>query len=136
MDTVGDIQEWILEPNDKMREVFWYPSNAGFSGISASVEKAVALVVFPIGLAGMRGTTFRADVIGGAASRCPGLIPLQSLIQAATVAVFGCFPNGDGIFAFKDGVTGQLCPQRVFRTDSGHDSVSYTHLTLPTICSV
>jgi hypothetical protein len=120
MDTVGDIQEWILEPNDKMREVFWYPSNAGFSGISASVEKAVALVVFPIGLAGMRGTTFKADVIGGAASRCPGLIPLQSLIQAATVAVFGCFPNGDGIFAFKDGVTGQLCPQRVFRTDSGH----------------
>ena len=131
MDTVGDIQQWILEPANKLKEVFWYPSNAGFSGISASVEKAVSLVQFPIGLAGMRGTTFRADVIGGAASRCPGLLPLQSLIQAATVAVFGCFPNGDGIFAFKDGATGQLCPQRVYRTDSGHYLLDISQFNKP-----
>ena len=68
----------------------------------------------------MKSSFFRADVIGDQASRCPGLMPLHSLISAAAIAVFGCFHNGDGLFAFEDQITKELCPQRVYRTDSGH----------------
>ena len=45
--------------------------------------------------------------------------------------MFGCFPNGDGIFAFKDGITGQLCPQRVYRTDSGHYLLDISQFNKP-----
>ena len=79
----------------------------------------------------MAGTTFSADVIGGDASRCPGLLPLHSLITAATIALFGCFPNGDGLFAFRDGRSGRVCPQRVYRTDSGHYLLSIDQFGKP-----
>ena len=79
----------------------------------------------------MAGTTFRADVIGGEASKCPGLLPLHSLITAATIALFGCFPNGDGLFAFRDGRTGKVCPQRVYKTDSGHYLLSIDQFGQP-----
>ena len=130
MDTVKDIIDWALEPQGQDRYVQWSVSTAGFSGDSASVERAVALVCFPIGLAGMAGTTFRAGVIGGDASKCPGLLPLHSLITAATIAL-GCFPNGDGLFAFRDGRSGKACPQRVYKTDSGHYLLSIDQFGKP-----
>ena len=42
------------------------------------------------------------------------------MISACTVSVFNVWHNGDGIFAFQDHNTGQLCPQRVYKTDSDY----------------
>ena len=110
----------VLEPYGKTRHIVWRDSQASFSGISATVQRSIAAITMPIGLAGMRHSVFQADLLGGAASWCPGLMPLRSLILAGALSAFGCFEGGDGIIAFRDASTQRMCPQRLYITDSGH----------------
>ena len=119
-DTLNDIIDYVLDPVDRADQVQWMTSTAHFSGISASVQSSLALVSFPLGLMGMRNPRFQADLLGGSSSKCPGLMPLLSLINAAALAAFGCFQNGDGLIALQDRPTGKMCPQRLYLTDSGH----------------
>ena len=119
-DTLQCIITFVLDPFGKTKEMRWTTSMANFSGIAATIQRSIAMVTLPIGLMGLQGSVFRADVLGGDASQCPGLMPLRSLIGAGAISTFGCFSNGDGIIAFRDGKTQRMCPQRLYMTDSGH----------------
>ena len=119
-DTLQCIITFVLDPYGKTKEMRWTTSMANFSGIAATIQRSIAMVTLPIGLMGLQGSVFRADVLGGDASQCPGLMPLRSLIGAGAISAFGCFSNGDGIIAFRDGKTQRMCPQRLYITDSGH----------------
>ena len=130
-DTVLTILETILRPSGRAKGMCWTSSDAGFSGISATVQRSCGKVTFPIGLEGMSDACFRADVLGDNSSRVPGLMPLHSMIRAAAVALFNVWSNGDGIFAFANARTGELCPQRVYRTDSDHYLIRIDHFDKP-----
>ena len=119
-DTLQCIISYVLDPYGKTQDIRWATSAANFSGIASIIQRSIALVTVPIGLMGLQGSVFRADVLGGDASQCPGLMPLRSLIAAGAISAFGCFSNGDGIIAFRDGKTQRMCPQRLYITDSGH----------------
>ena len=119
-DTLQCIITYVLEPHGKTQGINWSESVANFSGIAAVIQRSIALVTLPIGLMGLQGSVFKADILGGDASQCPGLMPLRSLIGAGAISAFGCFSNGDGIIAFRDGRTQRMCPQRLYITDSGH----------------
>ena len=119
-DTLHAIITYILEPHAMAHYIVWSPSSASFSGIAASVQRSIAAVTLPIGLMGLPNSIFKADVLGGDASQCPGLMPLKSLIAAGAISAFGCFSNGDGLIAFQDAQTQRMCPQRLYITDSGH----------------
>ena len=119
-DTLQCIITYVLDPYGKTKDMRWTTSMANFSGIASIVQRSIAMVTLPIGLMGLQGSVFRADVLGGDASQCPGLMPLRSLIGAGAISAFGCFSNGDGVIAFRDGKTQRMCPQRLYVTDSGH----------------
>ena len=118
MDTLRDIIHYILRPLGLHKQVLWYASNAKFAGISPTQESALARCVIPIGLLGVIGSTYGADVIGGQASRCPGLVPLRTLLKHQSILLCGYFHNGDGIIAVKQ--REQYHAQRLLLTDSGH----------------
>ena len=119
-DTLQCIITHVLEPLGKTRDIGWAASAANFSGIASHIQRSIAMVTLPIGLMGLQGSVFKADILGGDASQCPGLMPLRSLIGAGALSAFGCFSNGDGIIAFRDARTQRMCPQRMYSTDSGH----------------
>ena len=110
----------VLHPRNLVGQVIWKTSKNAFSGISAKAETSLGLVTFPIGLVGLRSASFSADVIGDAASLCPGLVPLKSLIELGCCMLFAYFPNGDGLLGIWNKPTGTWCPQRLHLTDSGH----------------
>ena len=109
-DTLQAIITYVLEPHGKTSSISWAPSSASFSGIAASIQRSIANGTLPIGLMGLPNSIFRADVLGGEASQCPGLMPLKSLIAAGAISAFGCFSNGDGLIAFQDAQTQRMCP--------------------------
>ena len=77
----------------------------------------------PIGLLGIRSAAYSADVIGGASSGCPGLIPLRTLLSNGCLISCGAFSNGDGSLAMKlkdKHGSPRYAAQRLLLTDSGH----------------
>ena len=118
-DTLADIVEQILRPRRLEKFVKWKPSVNKFTGITADPQKSLSLVCFPIGLQGIKNATFTADVLGGISSRCPGLVPLVSLLQAGCIICCGYFANNDGLLGIRT-TDGSICAQRLLLTDSGH----------------
>ncbi len=117
-DSLRDIINTILRPAGKDHLVKWKQSNNKFTGISTDEQHSVGLVNFPIGLLGISNATFTADVIGGASSRCPGLVPLVTLLAQGGVISCGYFANKDGVMGIRS--PHGFCAQRVHLTDSGH----------------
>jgi hypothetical protein len=81
------------------------------------------MVRFPIGLAGIVNATYSADVLGGSSSRCPGLVPLHTLMQQKCILFCSYFSNGDGLLGVRviDSYGHeQYRMQRLLHTDSGH----------------
>ena len=117
-DTLRGIQDDILSVWHLKRSVVWQPSQSRFSGISATQEMSLGLCGIPIGLQGVPKSMFYADVLGGSASMCPGLVPLHSLMSNTEFMHFAFFENGDGILGVKH--NGKIEPQRLYLTDSGH----------------
>jgi hypothetical protein len=117
-DTLREIKQSLLEPRQLAQYMTWNRSFAKFSGISPTQENSLGLCTIPIGLQGIPWTVFHADVIGGEASMCPGLIPLHSLMANAEFMHFAFFPNGDGVLGVRH--QGRIEPQRLCLTDSGH----------------
>ena len=118
-DTLADIITHILRPRRLEKFVKWNPSNNKFTGITADPQKSLSLVCFPIGLRGIKNATFTADVLGGISSKCPGLIPLVSLLNAGCIICCGYFANNDGLLGIRT-TDGSICAQRLLLTDSGH----------------
>ena len=121
----------VLVPNNMAHLLTWHPSTAKFSGISVSKsENSIGLVKFPIGLLGLKRAGYSADVIGGPASMCPGLIPLRTLMANGCLMACGFFPGGDGVLAIK--VENQRwAAQRLLLTDSGHYLLPIDHFNAP-----
>ena len=107
-------------PPHHRRGIRWHRSMAVFSGISAKHERSLGRVQLPIGLYGFKKMSFTADVIGGDASFCPGLIPLHSMSLLGCVVYFGYYDNGDGLMGVYNHMLDDWCAQRLLLTDSGH----------------
>ena len=118
MDTLKKIMDKVLKPLGMAKNMRWCRSTATFQGINPKAEHSLGVVTFPIGLTGMSGCVFKADVIGGISTLCPGLVPLRTLASLHAVIMCGHYSNGDGVL----GLWHQGCwkPQHLFRTDSGH----------------
>ena len=95
-DTLRVLINVVIKPAGMAKHIRWTSSTNLFTGISAATEKSLGIVSIPIGLAGIAWSTFKADVLGGSASCCPGLIPLSSLLSQGCVISCGHFSNGDG----------------------------------------
>ena len=117
-DTLKEIQDYVLAPRGLVKYIIWKPSQSRFSGISSTQEHSLGICGLPIGLQGVPKSMFCADVLGGGASMCPGLVPLHTLMRCAEFLHFAFFRNGDGILGVKN--SGSICPQRLCLTDSGH----------------
>ena len=117
-DTLKYIFDTVLRPRNLLRFVEWHSSGATFTGISTNTEHSVGRVKFPIGLAGIPWATFGADVIGGASSWCPGLMPLKTLSAMHCILACGWHPNGDGVLGVWH--SGTWKPQHLYLTDTGH----------------
>ena len=117
-DTLRVLINVVIKPAGMAKHIRWTSSTNLFTGISAATEKSLGIVSIPIGLAGIAWSTFKADVLGGSASCCPGLIPLSSLLSQGCVISCGHFSNGDGLLGIRSR-TG-FCAQRLLLTDSGH----------------
>jgi len=118
VDTLLEIKQSLLEPRKLAQYLQWNQSFAKFSGISPTQENSLGICSIPCGLQGIPWTVFHADVIGGEASMCPGLIPLHSLMKNAEFMHFAFFQNGDGVLGVRH--QGRIEPQRLCLTDSGH----------------
>ena len=118
MDTLKRIIDQVLRPKGLLKHMKWSQSAATFQGINPNPERSLGLVSFPIGLTGMSGACFKADVIGGKASLCPGLVPLRTLSALNAVIMCGWYPDGDGILGLWHNQ--KWSPQHLYRTDSGH----------------
>ena len=117
-DTLLEIKMSLLEPLKLAKFITWFKSQSKFSGISSAQEHSLGLCHLPIGLRGIPWSIFHADILGGSASLCPGLVPLHSLMTNAEFMHFAFFDNGDGILGVRH--LGRIEPQRLCLTDSGH----------------
>ena len=92
-DSLGEIKDQVLKPRWMLKYIAWATSNAKFSGISSDLQYSVGLVTFPIGLQGISNAVFSADVLGGHATHCPGLVPLRSLMRTSEFMHFAFSPT-------------------------------------------
>jgi len=118
-DSLKMLIDMALRPQRMHKYVRWKSSNDVFSGISAMAEKSLGKVTIPIGLAGLTNATYTADVVGGQASQCPGLVPLHTLKQLGAIIMCGYFQNGDGLLGLRS-PDGTITSHRIYLTDSGH----------------
>ena len=112
------------------RHVKWHKSNNKFTGISADPQHSLGMVQFPIGLKGCKHADFMCDVIGGASSKCPALMPLISMLNTGCLISCGYFANGDGLLGIRM-QDGSFRTQRLLYTDSGHYLLPIHHFNKP-----
>ena len=118
MDSLKEIYDHVLRPARLMHAVRWTQSNNRFTGISSALQTSLGIVRIPIGLVGIARSSYSADVVGDEASKCPGLVPLISLLTKGCVISCGYFSNKDGLLGIR--ARGGFCAQRLLLTDSGH----------------
>lgn len=126
-ESLREIFEECLKPAGRMKTITWTPSNSTFSGISSTNEQFMGICEFDMGLPYVNEARFRADVIGGDSSLCPGLIPLISIVNTRCFLSFGYYPNGDGLLGMR--ISGRLVALRILLTDSGHYLLPLGHFT-------
>ena len=119
-ETLRILIDEVVKPNGLEKLIKWKKSKHTFTGISPKAESSLGMVVMPIGLIGLATSNYVADVIGGDASLCPGLVPLKSLIQLGCCILFAYFDNGDGVLGIWNDDTKQWSAQRLHLTESGH----------------
>ena len=119
-ETLRLLLEEVIYPAKLGHLVSWKESFNSFTGISPKAEQSLGMVTIPIGLLGLSSSWFTADVIGGASSLCPGLIPLKSLIYLGCCILFSYYGNGDGVLGIWSKPRKSWTAQRLHLTDSGH----------------
>ena len=119
-DTLSEIIRTVIRPAGLAHKITWHDSNHQFAGISAKAERSLGHVRIPIGLRGMHIMYSAADVLGGNASGCPGLVPLSTFISFRSVMLFDHYDNSDGVLGLWNRRRGCYAPQRLSLTDSGH----------------
>ena len=77
-DTLREYQEDVLSKTSckvKLR-----PSTATFTSIDGKPTKGLGSAAIPLPKTALKNGVFVADLIGGAGSLCPGLLPLSSFL--------------------------------------------------------
>ena len=123
VDSLNEIIEHVLKPRQLNKFVRWSFSNSTFAGISAKPQRSLGSVCFPIGLVGLKRTSFSGDVLGESGAGCPGLIPLRTLIMLGCILLFAYYQNRDGLLGIRHPQDGRWCIQHLYLTDSGHYSL-------------
>ena len=118
MESLKEIMDNVLKPAGMAHLVRWKRSLNKFSGISSAITQSQGLVCFPIGLLGINRARYSADVVGGMSGRCPGLVPLITLLSQGCLISCGYFSNNDGLLGIRTPFG--FCAQRLLLTDSGH----------------
>lgn len=95
-DTLRELLDSGMVPQDKVKEITWGPSSTTVTGISGQADSTLARVSLPFGL-GLKEAEYTADLIGGSGSTCPALLPNTSLRQLRTVMLTQWYENGDGV---------------------------------------
>ena len=100
------------------------PSSATFTGVDGLPEPSLGRCTVPLGVPGLDRVTFSTDLIGKSGSRCPGLLPLEALLQYKATLVCDVFEDKsrDGILILSSTQHGftRTGLVRVHYTDSGH----------------
>ena len=100
------------------------PSSATFTGVDGLPEPSLGRCTVPLGVPGLDRVTFSTDLIGKAGSHCPGLLPLEALLQYKATLICDAFGDGtrDGILVLTSAARGHATSGlvRVYFTDSGH----------------
>jgi len=93
-DTAKDIMDNCL----RVADVQIRDSDATLTGISGQGDASCGEIKFPLHLANI-DSNFVGDLIGGAASKCPALLPLPTHIENKMITMYGYFDNRDGLLA-------------------------------------
>eukprot|EP00959_Pyramimonas_sp_CCMP1952_P049684 1038302-Pyramimonas_sp.AAC.1 len=93
-DTMKDYVRTYLK--DAGLEYTLAPSNSTFSGIDGNADPGLAVVTMPLGAPGVQDITFKADLMGGSGSKCPGLLPLPSLLEYNAALFCDILDHRDG----------------------------------------
>ena len=68
-------------------------SHTILTGIDGNGTPGVAHVKMPLGLPGL-AAVFAGDLMGGSGSRCPGLMPLDTMLRFTMCLIAACLPVG------------------------------------------
>jgi len=102
------------------------PSVGTFSGINGEPKPGMGRATIPLGLPGFPGAVFEADMLGGMASECPGLLPNRTIMQYHMTLFAAVLPSDDGILMIvpnhpKTGeMLGNAYLYHIYKTDSNH----------------
>lgn len=96
-------------------------TDRAFVGIDGEPSEGLSKANFRLGIPGTKAT-FDTDLIGGQGSKCPGLLPLDTMRKNRCGLLCGFFENGDGHFIIGTVQTNSLEWKgvRVYLTDSEH----------------
>ena len=98
-DTMKDFVKQHLKSAGLQSEL--EPSTSTFSGIDGQSDPGLAVATMPIGVPGCSDITFKADLMGGTGSKCPGLLPNSSLLQYTAALFCDILDNHDGVLVLN-----------------------------------
>ena len=126
-DTLKDYINDCLEPSG--REVSFKSTTKTFVGIDGVPEPGIAQAQLPLGIPIMGNVTLDIALIGKAGSKCPGLLPLSTLLTLQAALLCNVLEDNGGILVLRVNIKNVLTETHYIRL---YLTVSYTHLTLPT----
>ena len=126
-DTLKELLDSGMVPEERHQEITWGPATTTVTGISGQSDDTLARVSLPFGIGSdSLPANYTADLIGGAGSTCPALLPNTSLRQLRTVMLTQWYDNGDGVMICStnglrvDDPKAQLVVMRLLLSESGH----------------
>ena len=126
-DTLKELLESGMVPEERHQEITWGPATTTVTGISGQSDDTLARVSLPFGIGeDAVPANYTADLIGGAGSTCPALLPNTSLRQLRTVMLTQWYDNGDGVMICStnglrvDDPKAQLVVMKLLLSESGH----------------
>ncbi len=126
-DTLKELLESGMVPEERHQEITWGPATTTVTGISGQSDDTLARVSLPFGIGEDEvPANYTADLIGGAGSTCPALLPNTSLRQLRTVMLTQWYDNGDGVTICStnglriDDPKAQLVVMKLLLSESGH----------------
>ena len=125
-DTLKELMESGMIPHGREGEVSWGPSTTTVTGISRQSDDTLAKVSLPFGVGEGVTASYTADLIGGAGSTCPALLPNPSLRQMRSIVLTQWYDNGDGVMVCctsghrPDHPDAVLVVMKLLLAESGH----------------
>ena len=123
-ETLREYVTAVLKPHQLASSIVVQESSTTFSGINGEVDPSAGAAELPMLIPELPGSVFCTDLIGGAGSRCPGLLSLMTFMNLYGSLLCNIFENGDGVVIFcETDSTGKFTNVvfiRVLPTNSGH----------------